>query len=804
MKTLIKKELSLLLCSPVAIFFVVVFLLVTGLINWFFPGKYNIMDAGYATLKSFFELLPLLFIILIPALTMRSFSEEIRNKNLDIFRTRPKHLLSLYLSKMFSIWALISIVLLSSGVYVYILYMLSNPIGNIDFNEITASYISMFAFSLVFISIGLFTSSLTKNQIVAYILALILNFLFFYGFELLASLFSNSETKLFVSSLGLWGNSSSLMKGVLSVSAIVLIFNYTFLFSIVSVFVLSLKNKRTKKLFTLSISTFFLINVLLFFIPNHRFDFTSDKRYTLSDYTKELLSDISTKESSYLIKVYLDGELNPGFLRLKNASEDLLSDYTRSAGGRIAYEFINPLELSVTPQEVYKKMEDAGMRGILLNETDHTGKSSRRMIYPFAQVISGSDTLLVNMLKNIPGYSAEENLNASAENLEFEFTDAIRLMSKPEADAIAFIEGHGEISRPYVYDAEELLSKYFFVNRGQIGNNISDLDAFKAIIIAGPVQRFTEKDKFIIDQYIMSGGKVLWLVDGVYFSDEELSKNGQSASMKNDANLDDLLFTYGVRINPVLLQDTQCASIYIASGDDENDSQYFEQPWYYTPLLLPSIDHPVTKDITLVKTAFASSLDIIGKSNEVEKKVLLTTSPHTHVVNVPEMIELDLSGVQVNQQYFNQSFLPVAISLQGSFSSAFVNRAIPDSVVMGGKRFMEKSAIPSKMIVVSSSEIIRNDLLGSQQQTQVVPMGYDRVSEKQYGNRDFIVNAVNWLANDDDFLSLRSKQQTIRLLNRPFVYANRNLYAFMATAIPILISVLLIGVFYFYRKRKYS
>lgn len=804
MKTLIKKELSSLLCSPVAIFFVVVFLLVTGLTNWFFPGRYNIMDAGYATLNSFFELLPILFIILIPALTMRSFSEEIRNKNLDVFRTRPKHLLWLYLSKMFSIWGLVFIVLLSSGVYVYILYMLSNPIGNIDFNEIMASYISMFAFSLVIISVGLFTSSLTKNQIIAYILALLFNFFFFYGFELLASLFSDSETKLFLSSLGLWASVSVLMKGVVPVSAIALFLSYTLLFSILSVFVVSLKNKRTKKIFSISLVFLFLINLLFFFIPNIRFDFTSDKRYTLSDYTKELLSDILTKEPSYRIKVYLEGELNPGFLRLQNATEDLLTDFGRLSGGRIIYEFVNPLEFSATSQDVYKKMESVGMRGILLNETDRTGKSSRKVIYPFAQLISGSDTILVNMLKNIPGYSAEENLNASIENLEFEFTDAIRLMSKTEPDAIAFIEGHGEIARPYVYDAEELLSKYFFVNRGQIGNNISDLDAFKAIIVAGPVQRFTEKDKFIIDQYIMSGGKVLWLIDGVYFSAEELSKNGQSASMKNDANLDDLLFTYGVRINPVLLQDTQCASIYIASGDDENDSQYFEQPWYYAPLLLPSIDHPVTKDITLVKAAFASSLDIIGKSNEVEKKVLLTTSPHTHIVNVPEMIELDLSRIEVNQTYFNQSFLPVAVSLQGSFSSAFVNRAIPDSIAMEGKRFVEKSVRASKMIVVSSSELIRNDLIGNDEQTQVIPMGYDRVSEKQYGNRDFIVNAVNWLVNDDDFLSLKSKQQTIRLLNRPFVYANRDLYAFMATAIPIFISVLLIGIFYFYRKRKYN
>lgn len=801
---LIKKELSSLLCSPVSVFFVIVFLLITGLVNWLVPGKYNIPDAGYATLKSFFDLLPVLFIIFIPALTMRSFSEEIKNKNLEVFRTRPKHLRTLYAGKLISVWALVFIVLLSSVVYVYLLYMLSNPVGNIDMNEIIASYISAFVFSLVFISIGLFASSVTNNQVIAYILSLLINFFFFYGFDLFAALFMNSKLQLFISSLGLSAHSDILMKGVLHVKSVLLIISYTLLFAILSVYAISLKNKRNNKLLIVSVGTLFVFNCIFAFVPDMRFDFTSDKRYTLSDYSKKMLLEVSKTKPPYQVKIFLEGDLNPGFLRLKNATADLLSDFNRFSGGQVDYHFSDPHQLAATPQEVYNKMEGWGMRGILLNETDRTGKVSRKMIYPYAQIISGQDTLLVNLLKNVQGYSSEENLNASAENLEFEFIDALRLMNKPEADAVAFIEGHAEIPRPYVYDAEELLSKYFFVNRGQIGYNVSELNDFKVIIIAGPMQRFSEREKFILDQYILSGGRVLWLIDGVYFSDEELSRKGQSASIKNDTNLEDLLFTYGVRINPVLLQDMQCASIYVASEDNEHETQYFEQPWYYAPLLLPSVDHPVTKDIPLVKTAFASSIDLIGETEEVERKVLLTTSPHTHVVKVPEMIDLDLSGITATSEYFNQAFLSVAVSLNGKFVSAFNNRIIPDSINMNGKPIVSNSLVSTKMIVVSSSGLIRNDLIGTGDQTQAVPMGYDRVSEKQYGNRDFIVNAVNWLANDDDFLSLKSKQQVIRLLNRPFVYANRDLYALMAIVLPIFIGALIIGIFYFYRKRKYS
>ena len=386
--------------------------------------------------------------------------------------------------------------------------------------------------------------------------------------------------------------------------------------------------------------------------------------------------------------------------------------------------------------------------------------------------------------------------------MEFEFTDALNIIHNPEPKGIAFIEGHGELPRAFVYDAEELLSKYYFVNRGQIGNNLSVLSDFKAIIIAGPTSRFTETEKYVLDQYIMSGGKVLWLIDGTYFSIHDLDNKGQSPSIKNDLNLDDLLFNYGLRINPNILQDRQSTSIYITSGEEDTNN-YIEQPWYYSLLLLPSIKNPITKDVSLVNGSFVSSIDIVDKADNIKKEVLLTSSAYTHIVDVPEVITLDLSKITPNNTYFNQSFLPVAVSLEGRFNSAFKNRMIPDSINTNGKEFKATSE-NTKMIVISASDIIRNDIVGHEQQTQVLPMGYDRVSEKQYGNREFIVNAVNWLTSENDMLSIRSKSQQIRLLNKQLVYEKRNIYSIINIIAPIIFCLLVFGVYSVYRKRKYE
>jgi ABC-2 type transport system permease protein len=520
----------------------------------------------------------------------------------------------------------------------------------------------------------------------------------------------------------------------------------------------------------------------------------------LSDYTKNILEDVGTKQSIH-INLYLTGDLNPSFRHLQEAANDLLKDYRRITNNNIDINYINPYQNNDNASDLFSKMSDQGMKGIMLNETDREGKASRKMIYPYAQVTNGKDTLVVSLLKNVTGYSPEENINASVENLEFEFTDAIRLLNQKEFKSVAFIEGHNEIPRIYVYDAEEALSKYYFVSRGRIGNDMEALNDFSAVIVAGALSKYTEAEKYIIDQYIMSGGKVLWLVDGVYYSHEELVETGRSASMKNDINLDDMLFAYGVRINADLIQDRQCVSAYLITGDDAQSATTV--PSFYQPLLLPSQDFVITKNIRDVKAGFASSIDIVNNLPDVKKNILLTSSANAHLVKVPEPINFDIEPIQNQPDYFNQPFIPVAVSLEGVFNSVFQNRAIPDSVNIGARQTAGRSKV-TKMIVVSSSDIITNEIQGQGANSQILPMGYDRVSQRQFGNQDFIVNAVNWLTDDGGLMGLRAKKQQLYILNKKAAYENRNLYAALNIGIPVLFIALVMGTTVLCRKRKYE
>lgn len=797
MKALVFKELKSIFCSSFGAFFSLAFLLIIGGLQWFFSGKYNVMDTGYADLGGFFALSPILFLVLIPALTMRSFSEERKGKTLDILMTRPVCIFHIYLSKYLAAFIFIFITLLPTCVSVYSLSQLANPVGNIDLNAIFASYLSLLLLVIVFIAIGLFGSTLSKNQVVALITSVILSVFVYYGFDLLSGLFLAGKTQAAVSSLGLLHHYELMQKGVIRFKDLLVVVNYLALFVILALIVLSGSKSR---ILVRGLVLFVILNVGLYFIPNYRIDFTSDKRYTLSDYTINLLNGMKD-EAPLDINIYLSGELNYGFQRLQDATLNLLNDYNRYVSSSLDIKLKNVYQPESSASEIYETMAERGMPGIILNEIDREGKASKKIIYPYAQISNGKDTLVVPLLKNVAGYTAEENINASIEGLEFEFTDAIRLLSQDASKSIAFIEGHNEISRTYVYDAEEVLSKYYTVNRGQIGNEINILDNFDAVIIAGPLSKYSETDKYILDQYIMSGGKILWLIDGAFYSHQDLDQLGHSASMKNDVNLDDMLFSYGVRINPDFIQDSQCISTYLMSDGGAQSAPVV--PSYFQPLLIPSQNFSITKNIRDVKAGFASSIDIVNNSSAVIKHILLTTSANTHLVKVPDMIDFDIAKIQNNKDYFEQQFVPVAVSLEGVFTSVFQNREMPDSIKADNYKTKNTSE-KTKMIVVSSSDIITNEIQGQGQSSQVLPMGYDRVSQQHFGNRDFIVNAVNWLTGDDVLMQLRTKQQKLYVLNKKEAYENRNQYAILNIAFPVFFIALVMGSIFLYRKRKYE
>ena len=539
--------------------------------------------------------------------------------------------------------------------------------------------------------------------------------------------------------------------------------------------------------------------IIIYFLSNlfyFRVDITADKKYTLSDYTKKLLNELT---DNVHVMIYLDGSLDNDFLRLKKATIELLDEFNARSSQKITYSLYNPNHAKNEEERKTQRIRllNRGMKDEILVETDEEGRIMQKSVFPWADVILGKDTATVCLLVDNIGKSNRERINASIEDLEYRLTEALTDLTETEFPEIAFLEGHGELPEIYVYDAVEALSNRYSVFRGNIAD-VDEIPPYKVLIIAGTTRKFSEKEKYLLDRYIVSGGSVFFLITGAVVSYEELRQSGQSASMANDINLDDLFFRYGFRINPVFLQDMQCAYIPLKVGDD--DQTFHPVAWYYAPLLNPSNNHPITKNSTPVKAEFVSSIDFTGENDGIQKQVLLSTSGRTHIVAVPEMISPDASQVKETPEYFNKGNIPVAVLLEGLFPSAFENRFPPDGV-----RFRDKpQAKPGKIIVAASGNIIRNEIRWADNKGTALPLGYDSYMDHQFGNRDFIVNSVNYLSGNESRMLLRNKHNTLRLLDKTKINSEKRFWGVINIGVPILILIASMFGLRFYRKRKYG
>lgn len=550
-------------------------------------------------------------------------------------------------------------------------------------------------------------------------------------------------------------------------------------------------------LFVVAVIAVYFISERYFF----RIDLTSEKRYSLSDNTKKLLRSM---DKELAVTVYLDGDLNAGFLRLRKATKEMLDEFDAYAGAKVRYTFDNP-SAGATNEErdkKYESLEKRGMRGILVHDRDQEGQAMQKVVYPWIEISYNGKTRPVNLLKNVPDKSGEENLNTSIETLEYEITDAIRLMTTTDIPKVAFLEGHGEWKQPLVYDMSQELSRYYQVDRGAITDDPAILDNYKAIIVAGPTEKFSEKDKYALDQYIMKGGKVLWLLDGARISLDSLSTASQTVGIENNVNLGDQLFNYGVRINADLVQDVQCLLIPVNTARMGDQPKYEPMPWYYSPLALTVPVHPISKNLAPVKTEFVSSIDFVNNEMDVKKTPLLVTSTGTHVQNVPSIVSMDVVGVEKNGYYFNRHNLMVGSVLEGVFPSAFKNRMIPEGIKTTEKSISESK--PTKMVVIADGDVIRNDVQGKGENMNILPLGYDRYMNQQFGNKEFLLNAVNYLTDDDGWMVLRSREIKLRLLNKPAIIGQRTFWQVTNVLLPLLLVGIFGLIFNLIRKRRYT
>ena len=519
-----------------------------------------------------------------------------------------------------------------------------------------------------------------------------------------------------------------------------------------------------------------------------RWDLTDDRHYSLSEATKTLLKQT---DAPIEVTLLLDGDLNAGFTRLKKATEELIDEMSVYAD----------LSLTLPSREGTELQDSLGLRPIVIHEREQNGKTAQTTIYPYALISYKGRGAVVTLLKNTRGLSGEENLNNSIEQLEYAFAEALHRLQQTELPRIAIIEGHGEPDERYVWDLEQTLSQYFYVDRGAIiipeqGVDVHLLDGYKAIIIANPQTAFSDIERFIIDQYIMRGGTVLWVVNGVRFSNDVLQSDGFTPIIPLDLGITDMLFRYGIRINPALVQDLQCMTIPVNVSEDPQTPNLQPFPWTYAPLLLTSNSSPITRNTGQVMSTFVSPIDAVGGEDGIDKRVLLATSTATRVTATPG--EVNLNDLQPDLEAFRYQYVPVAVSLEGTFNSAFAHRMMPDSIVSDEP--IRKQSVATRQVVVGSGSIIMNEV----ERNQVLPMGYDRYNQIQFSNRDFIANVLLWLTDSEGLIQLREKTVALRLLNDKRAHDERARVQAISTISPIAILALLGGVIWIIRKRKYA
>lgn len=524
-----------------------------------------------------------------------------------------------------------------------------------------------------------------------------------------------------------------------------------------------------------------VINLLVSYMV-WRWDMTDDKRYSISAPTKVLLQDL---DAPLTITLLLDGEMNAGFLRLQKATQEMVEELGVYAAG--GYQLLGAPEQLTT--NGYGNLEPT-----VVHERTHKGQTAQTIIYPYAIVQYHDRSQVVTLLKNQRGLSGEENLNHSIENLEFAFAEAIRSLTQDTIEKIAFLEGHGELEERDVYDLTQQLAKYYQIDRGTLGTVSGVLDEYKAVIIADPQMPFSDTDKYILDQYIMQGGRILWVVNGVRFSDDYLASEGYTPIIALDLNINDMLFRYGVRINHALVQDLQCLPVPVDVSHDPNQPNWQPMPWTFAPLLLTSQVSPITRNVAQVTATMASAIDIVGEDDGIRKEVLLATSSASRLTSAPAKVDLSMGS---DSEGFNQAFVPVAVSLEGVFPSIYAHLLPPEEVTLTTPLLRESK--PTRQIVVAAGSTIRNDW----QQGQPLPLGYDRYTQMQFGNRDFMVNAVLHLTDDQGWLQLRQKEFTLRLINDQRARQTRIVAQVISIVIPLALLAIVGGAVLILRRKRY-
>jgi len=560
---------------------------------------------------------------------------------------------------------------------------------------------------------------------------------------------------------------------------------------------MKLKNKWIN--FVIVITALIILNVAGQY-AFHRFDFTADKRFTLSEKTKTLLQK---NDKPVIITVFLAGELPPAFKRLQAAVSDILSDYQAYAKTEVKVVFVDPLAgLNQADQDtVINNLYERGIEATNLSVKTESGLT-QKLVFPMAMMKSDGKEFPVKLFQNLDTRgNYEDNINRSIENLEYLFTSSLKKVLSGDNPRIGFSESNGELSDLQLADAIHTLSSSYLVGRIDLNSiDQAGLDKLKMLIIAKPKKPFTEAEKYKINYFVMNGGRVLWSIDQVNAELDSLRGKSSQMAVNSNLNLDDMLFMYGARVNYNIIADpANSAEIPVSTGVVGGQNQMQLVPWIYYPVLLPDTAENVVKKLDGVKSEFPSTVDTIAVKG-VKKSYILATSPYNKVYTVPKLFSLQMVSEQLDPRSFQSKPQHVGLILEGNFPSVFAGRPLPATITQPYTAVSKgKSA---KMIVIGDGDIFKNQV--SEQNGTPFPLGFDRYSQRTFGNKALLLNIVDYFTDNDNLIALRNKEVKIRLLDKAKIKLEKTKWQFINVVAPLLLLIFFAIFQHYYRKYKYA
>ena len=557
-------------------------------------------------------------------------------------------------------------------------------------------------------------------------------------------------------------------------------------------------NNNIKKI-ALTIGFIVILNLASHFLYK-RFDLTADKRYTLSQTSLNIVAEV--KEPLY-IDVFLEGDFPGEFKKLQTETQQLLEEF-KSQNSNVIFQFVNPLEKEEERDSIMQSFIQRGLTPVNITVNDK-GQQTQEVVFPWAIASCGNRSVKVPLLKNMMGASTAEKVVSSVQHLEYAFANAINTVSKDKQKKVVIINGNGELEDRYIADFIKTVRDNYFIAPFTLDSvsktpvrTLEQLKKYDLAIIAKPTEAFSDEEKQVLDQYIINGGKTIWLVDQVNMEIDSLyNETGTNLAFPRDLNLNDMFFKYGIRIRPDLIKDLVATPIILETGEPGSGTQKVQLPWYLSPMIYPSQDanNPIVTNLDGIKFQFSSPIEPL--KNDIKKTILLQSSQYSKLIGAPFEVSLRMASEELGPKDFTGSGnYPVAVLLEGKFHSVYENRVLPfkdTSFKNIGKE--------NKMIVISDGDVIKNQL---DKDGREVELGLDQRTGILYANKDFMMNCVNYLLDDNGLINIRSKEVNLPILDKEKVYASYTQSQVITVAVPIFILLLFGVAFTFLRKRKYS